>query len=575
MRRKMFIQSTAPFVFPAANPSSFRVALTIAAGKVASDLTNFPVYVDLSGMPTGFWNHVKPDGGDIRVRTTTGTLIPFDLARFDYYDHTGALFIRRTVTTASDTVVYIHYGNPGLSLLAPGDANGRNAVWADYTSVFLLGETADDRTGGAAPAVVGDPEFFEIVETSPDINSHQGICSDGTFYYITDTNRIDKYDLSWNLVASNADPIASTGLPVVNHCGDLDVYNGKLYIPIEFFADPAHSDEHICVFNASDLSFDQAFDISAQADEISSIAYCDADGLLYITCFSDGTFLNKYNPTSGVFQGALTLTASDASSLAGLQWQGITYWHGAFWLSSELNDETYRCTYSGTVQVSGLFGRPAATAYEGIGHIKDALIQLVDDAANENVFRLKPYSITNGVNGGVSIDTTGEYVSAAGRTSLTTFTMGVTATFSDKSQNRVPFSYWDNGVNDVRATLAYRQSSGVIGFWDNVNTWTLSVINPTLNQSYRINGVVNGTTYKRVFVDGVQSGNTNTPLAVSNALDTILIGREDSSDLESHRGLIGFVYLRPSALSNDWIAAEYSNINAPASFYSLGPEVAI
>jgi hypothetical protein len=561
---------------PAAVVTTYKATLTIASGEVASDLTNFPIYVDLSDMPAGFWTHVKEDGGDIRVKTTGGTIIPFDLARFDYYDETGSLFIRRTVTTASNTEVDIHYGDHSLDLLAVGDTNGRNAVWADYAAVFLLGETAENRTGGSAPVVSGDPEFFEVVETSPDLNAHQGICSDGTYYYVTDTNAIKKYDLSWSLVTSNSDPIGDTALATVNHCGDLDVHDGKLYIPIEFFSAPStHSNEYIAVFNASDLSFIQAFDVSAQGDEVSSIAYCPVDGLLYVTDYTNGTFLNKYDPADGSFEGALTLTNSSGASMSGYQWQGITWWRGAFWLSGDNADETYRATYAGVVQESGLFGRVASTAYEGIGHIEDGLIQLVDDGANENAYRLKPYSIAKGAGGGGSFGSTSVGVTSATLSSYTTFSLGVTASFSDKSASRAILSYWDNGVNDVRATVAYRLSSTAIGFWDNVNGWTLSAVNPTLDQVYRVNAVVNGTTYKRIFVDGSQSGNTNTPAAVSSALDTLLIGREDSSNLETHRGLIGFAYLRPSALSNDWIAAEHSNLNAPASFYSIGSETIV
>ena len=37
-------------------------------------------------------------------------------------------------------------------------------------------------------------------------------------------------------------------------------------------------------------------------------------------------------------------------------------------------------------------------------------------------------------------------------------------------------------------------------------------------------------------------------------------------------GKLGFVYLRASELSADWIAAEYSNLSAPGSFYIVGSE---
>jgi hypothetical protein len=35
---------------------------------------------------------------------------------------------------------------------------------------------------------------------------------------------------------------------------------------------------------------------------------------------------------------------------------------------------------------------------------------------------------------------------------------------------------------------------------------------------------------------------------------------------------VGFVYLRSGALSADWIAAEYANLDAPATFYTVGSQ---
>src|SRR5690606_4285137 len=142
-----------------------------------------------------------------------------------------------SVLAGSDNVWHIHYGNPADDLLPFTDANGRNAVWSAYEAVFLLGASTHDRTGGAdlsitftggaGGGVPASPSFF-----SRDINTMpsgliadviQGVCFDGTHYYVTQENRIWKYDAGWSLVASNTDPLGSTGLPVVDHVGDPDV----------------------------------------------------------------------------------------------------------------------------------------------------------------------------------------------------------------------------------------------------------------------------------------------------------------------------------------------------------------
>lgn len=43
-----------------------RIKITIANGKVDADLTDFPVYVDLSDLPSSFWSSVL-NGGVIYV----------------------------------------------------------------------------------------------------------------------------------------------------------------------------------------------------------------------------------------------------------------------------------------------------------------------------------------------------------------------------------------------------------------------------------------------------------------------------------------------------------------------------
>jgi hypothetical protein len=64
-------------------------------------------------------------------------------------------------------------------------------------------------------------------------------------------------------------------------------------------------------------------------------------------------------------------------------------------------------------------------------------------------------------------------------------------------------------------------------------------------------------------------GNLRADMAVPSDLDAIFIGLEDTDYADATDGRLGFAYLRGSALSADWRAAEYSNLNAPASFYSI------
>ena len=58
----------------------YRVPITISASNVSSDLTDFPVYVDLSTLPSSFFSQVQTDGDDIRVTTADEVSeVPFEL----------------------------------------------------------------------------------------------------------------------------------------------------------------------------------------------------------------------------------------------------------------------------------------------------------------------------------------------------------------------------------------------------------------------------------------------------------------------------------------------------------------
>lgn len=559
--------------------------VTIGAGEVGSDVTDFPVMVRLSDMPAGFWSAVKADGGDIRATDMANVVIPHDLSRFDYTDQDGVLWVKRSITAAGGATFKVICGNPAASKLAVGNSNGRNAVWSDYTAVFLLGETAgDDRTGGTMGAINFDPDFFELIETSStDLNSHQGVCWDGTYYYTTDDNAIYKWDATWTQVDSNTDPIGDAavgGSPTVNHLGSPDVKDGRLYIPLECYpASGGLYNAHIVVFDPSDLSFIEAFDIHTQAHEASAVAYCTRDSLLYVTDYDgNNATLYKYDPATGSYIGTLTTDKSIP------QRQGVTWWRDHFWISQDTNDETLRVSYAGEVSTGNLsggsggigFGIGTAGNYEGIGHRDNDLMQLIDPGATERVEIWKPYDLALAGGGGLKNNIgspNGGAVVANGRTSLQTYTLGVTLSIASKGQNRTAVSYWREaaGGTNTRQVIGYRHTDTTLAIWDVNNSWLEAspTINPTLNQSYRVHAVYSGTSFRKIYVDGAEKNSQSTITAVPNTLDTIRMLTEDTDDAEQWSGVIGFVYLRPAALSADWLAAEYSNLNAPGSFYSV------
>lgn len=555
----------------------------IPSGTVNSNLTNFPVVVKLSHMRMDFWNssNIRSDGGNIRVKTTGGTVIPHDLVRFDFIAQDGILiFLAASVLAASDNNWHIVLESLATEKLGVGDANGRNAVWAAYEAVYMYGETGgDDRTGNNSMGrVYNDPQLFEITATSSsDLNSHQGICFDGNYYYTTDTNKIYKWNSSWTLINSNTDPIGDTnitGTPTVNHCGDPDIYDGKLYIPIECYPYNGGYNGHIAVFNASDLSFIESFDISTQAHESSSIAYCEKDDYLYITDYDgNNTSIYKYDPSDGSYIGVLTTDKSIPER------QGITWWRENFWVSQDVNDEVLRVSYTGTVSTGnlsgssgGLFGKSITGSQEGIGKRQDELLLLADPGAVERVDLWKPLDINMGAGGGFYNSGTGHMRCGVG--TLTTFTIGCTVIFDSLGQNRAFVSYWDESSgtsNSFRVTLAFSNTNSSFGVWDTNNSWLLCnpAINPSVDTPYRVNIVYSGTSYRNIQIN---AGNKNTDTTITIApanRDLLAVAIEDESQNEAFVGFLGFLYLYNGILSDDWIQAEYDMLSDPSSFYEV------
>jgi len=131
----------------------YRVKVTVASAEVDADLTDFPVYVDLSDLPAGFFSHVKSDGGDIRVTKTDGTTeVPREVVAISTGSSTGELHFKAsgTLSSSSDTDFYIYYGNSGASEPATTATYGRDNVWSDYAAVYHMNEDPS----GSSPQMV-------------------------------------------------------------------------------------------------------------------------------------------------------------------------------------------------------------------------------------------------------------------------------------------------------------------------------------------------------------------------------------------------------------------------------------
>lgn|GEM_PF-6126801 len=550
-----------------------RVRITVPAQTEA--MAGFPVYVDLSLLPSWVWTGLAyKDGRDFRAKTTTGVDIPFHLVRVDPGARAGAMFVRVDLSASTAVQFDLHFGNAGLGPVAPGAANGANAVWADYHRVFLFNMSDTDWTGvGAAAVQTNRVKLFELVSDKTGLTEHQGICWDGTHYYLTDTNAINKYDAAWNLVATNANPIGAVGNGT-NHCGDPDIHNGILYIPVENYTSATvFSNQRIARFNASTLAFIDSVDVSAQGDEVSTIAIDAEANALYTTRYSDlvAFKINRYNLTTLAFEST---SSGDAGAL---RVQGLARWRNAWFANGDIADFTVRVAENLASAPRMWTDIPDVSAtrsgnYEGLGKKDDELLVLRDDTSSSVVHTIRPLRTEAG--GGVenvTVSSDTGYMTGQGLTNYATFTMGATVVGNAfAAANQALLSYTANSTaNTSRVTLGYRAATGKIGLWDTNNSWLESTSTPVASTKMRLHARYAGTASRSLFYNGVREGHAAAITTAPAGKVLLHMGNEDLSRTESFAGRFGFVYLRASALSDAWIAAECANLSAPGSFYSM------
>lgn len=128
----------------------YRIKITINGDNITDDLSNFPIYTDLSDLngSTNFFEYVKSDGTDIRVTKKDGvTEIASELVYLDTSTNGGELhFVANgTLSSGIDTEFYIYYGNPDAEAYADTDTYGAENVWSNnYLGVYHLDDDPSD-----------------------------------------------------------------------------------------------------------------------------------------------------------------------------------------------------------------------------------------------------------------------------------------------------------------------------------------------------------------------------------------------------------------------------------------------
>lgn len=81
-----------------------------------------------------------------------------------------------------------------------------------------------------------------------------------------------KYDMNGKLVAENKNPFEGYSIPS-NHIGDIDVYNGEIYVGAENFMDGVGKDIQIAIHDANTLKFKRTFKFEPKSGQEGSLRH--------------------------------------------------------------------------------------------------------------------------------------------------------------------------------------------------------------------------------------------------------------------------------------------------------------
>jgi len=177
------------------------------------------------------------------------------------------------------------------------------------------------------------PNYEYTLLGSFEVKGRQGITTDGEYYYVSGSKALYKYDKTGKLLLSNENPFEGYAI-ASNHIGDIDVFNGELFVSAENFMDGVGKDIQIAIHDAATLKLKRTFKFepSSGQEEVSGITV-DTDKRTVWMCSwvgeESGRYLYEYSLDSGAYLRKIHLQPVP-------QWvQGVFYYKGALYLTAD------------------------------------------------------------------------------------------------------------------------------------------------------------------------------------------------------------------------------------------------
>jgi len=165
------------------------------------------------------------------------------------------------------------------------------------------------------------------------VEGRQGVAADSSYYYVSGSTVLYKYDKSGNLVASNEHPFDSLAL-TCNHIGDIDVESGEIYAGCEYFMDGVGKNIQVAVYDAETLMYKYSIPWEPASGQVEccGLAVDRDNGHVWMADWVNGSALYCYGLSSRKYLKKIELDPAPA-----LQ-QGIFCRNGRMLISADDGD---------------------------------------------------------------------------------------------------------------------------------------------------------------------------------------------------------------------------------------------
>lgn len=549
-------------------PDPISWSVLIPSGTAQGDLVEFPYLLNGDGFTEDFWTAIEPDGSNLKFTLPFGEtleryIIDVDRERKYFW----CVVKLPEIFQNSDTEFYVE------ATVGETFANGSVYNGNYVAAVHMHGPKAVELTGIPTnlevdntiplPAWGGEDSLISI-DQSPDTGAHQGVIITATNRYTIDTTSIKRYDANWNLLNENTNALTGLSAPI-NHLGDGDFYNGKLYIPVEYWGGSCgdFSDCGIAVYDATTLNFESFHDTSAQGHECSGLFIEPSANRITIVNYCGPCQFHRYRLSDFSYE------RTDSLDTPLNYIQGIVRLGDYYYITQDNiggsgdGDICYRVS-ADTFEVQGqvyhteISGGDSNSNMEGISVLDENLFILLDGGPGDQLVHTLEFVEGKNFQGDDTFTPGAAYVITLpqgyqsgtlsvffkpGNTQQVSIA-SLTAPNTDTPNDRMGIAI-DDGNN--------------LGSWDsNGSSWVYTGVNPS---RVELSGAV--MTFDSGGDRAISINDTNRNVISAGTIPTtrteLILGREDDTANEIYAGVYTLARLRNNVADPAWISFEDVN----------------